>query len=767
MASVEGLRKRGAAPALDPKQPTPVPDDSDDKQLKAAKKIDAVPSVFSDKYETWVLVALTFLAFWTRFYKIGWSDIVVWDEAHFGKFASYYIKREFYFDVHPPLGKMLLGFAGILAGYNGSFEFESGATYPPELNYTVMRMFSSTFGALMVPLAYLTARQLRLSKPAAILMAVMVLTDIALLVISRFILLDSMLLFFTCLSVYCLCTFRNYQRSSPFSPEWWWWLAATGASIGAVASVKWVGLFAIALVGLHTINDLWEMLGDLKMPKTLYIKHWVARIICLIALPISIYLLSFVLHFAILNRSGSGDAQMSSLFQAGLKGNSFHLNPLELAYGSKVSLKNNGHGGGLLHSHVQRYPTGSEQQQVTCYHHKDSNNDWIIKKPWGVPDPEDVEFVKDGDIIRLVHEQTKRNLHSHNVKAPVTTSDNEVSCYGNETVGDTNDHWKIEIVDDAHVRRPERIRSLTTRFRLRHVLSGCLLRSHGVTLPQWGFKQAEVLCQKSAEIHSLNNMWNIEQHWNDQLPPGGAHMYKSKFFKDFVDLNVAMWTSNNALTPDPDKEPDQLTSSPYQWPFLLVGLRMCGWGDDAIKFYLLGHPLIWWGSAISVIVFSGILFVYLIRWRRQYDDWKRPGDWSDFAFAGKVGLVGWFLHYFPFWIMGLHWIDQPIFAFSLHHYFPALYFGIILLTFTIDHLTSRLPQRLRAGVIFAIMAVIIAVYFYFADFAFGISGPAEQYKGRQWLSSWNFYDKKDVVETVESGDENVVGEEHAAEANTA
>lgn len=52
----------------------------------------------------------------------------------------------------------------------------------------------------------------------------------------------------------------------PFEPDWWLWLTLTGISIGCVCSIKWIGLFATAVVGLYTIEDLWEKFGDLRMP---------------------------------------------------------------------------------------------------------------------------------------------------------------------------------------------------------------------------------------------------------------------------------------------------------------------------------------------------------------------------------------------------------------------------------------------------------------------------------------------------------------------
>ena len=108
------------------------------------------------------------------------------------------------------------------------------------------------------------------------------------------------------------------------------------------------------------------------------------------------------------------------------------------------------------------------------------------------------------------------------------------------------------------------------------------------------------------------------------VPPGDVKLYSSPFWRVFVHLNVAMWTSNNALVPDPDKE-DILASLPLDWPFLRLGLRMCGWGDNQIKYYLLGTPIIWYFSTISLGLALGIAFWYTARAQRSYKDWA-PGE---------------------------------------------------------------------------------------------------------------------------------------------
>lgn len=184
-----------------------------------------------------------------------------------------------------------------------------------------MRSVPATLGVGLVPLAYLTLRGLDCRATTALLGSMFIIFENGLVTQSRLILLDSPLIFFTGLSTFFWISFSNENdKGEPFSRRWWIWLTLTGLSLGAVVSCKWVGLFTIATVGLATIKQLWDILGDMKVPPKVFLRHFMARALCLIIVPLLFYMAMFEIHFLILQNSGDGDGFMSSEFQHTLGG---------------------------------------------------------------------------------------------------------------------------------------------------------------------------------------------------------------------------------------------------------------------------------------------------------------------------------------------------------------------------------------------------------------------------------------------------------------
>lgn len=355
--------------------------------------------------------------------------------------GSWYINRTFFFDVHPPLGKMLIGLSGALTGYNGTYPFERPGDKYNGTAYEGMRIFCTTLGALIVPMSYDTVHEMTRSVHAALISASYILFDVGLITLNQYILLDPILLFFMSASVWGMvkvrkCTLANQS----FQLCWWCWLFFTGSMLAGTISVKFVGLFVVLLAGLYTVDDLWTELGDLAKPVLATVKQLLGRAIALIAWPIFLYLLFFYVHLRVLNRTGNGDGFYSSAFQSRLVGNSLHnaSMPREVAYGAVVTLKNHKTGGGYLHSHHHLYPKGfgAKQQQITTYTHKDENNRWVVK-PYNreidqmtTGQEEDVRLLRSGQLVRLEHMQTRRNLHTHQELAPVTKKHYQVTGYG-------------------------------------------------------------------------------------------------------------------------------------------------------------------------------------------------------------------------------------------------------------------------------------------------------------------------------------------------
>nr|XP_003705238.1 PREDICTED: protein O-mannosyl-transferase 2 isoform X1 [Megachile rotundata]XP_012145078.1 PREDICTED: protein O-mannosyl-transferase 2 isoform X1 [Megachile rotundata]XP_012145079.1 PREDICTED: protein O-mannosyl-transferase 2 isoform X1 [Megachile rotundata] len=671
----------------------------------------------------------------TRFHKVTEPQHVCWDETHFGKMGSWYINRTFFFDVHPPLGKMLIALSGYLTGYDGTFPFEKPGDKYEDVKYIGMRIFCTCLGASIVPLSYLIVWDLTKSIQAAVFSALFILFDVGLLTLNQYILLDPILLCFMMCATWGMARIGSL-RDEPFTWKWWGWLSFTGISLACTMSVKFVGLFVVLLVGLHTAFELWRELGDLTKPITYVVKHLVARCMCLILLPILLYMLFFYIHLTVLNKSGSGDGFYSSEFQSLLEGNSLYnaTMPRQLAYGATITLKNHRTGGGYLHSHWHLYPegVGARQQQITTYSHKDDNNLWLIKMFDTDDIPVEPVLVKHGDLVRLEHVITHRNLHSHKEIAPISKKHYQVTGYGENGTGDANDIWKILIVNgkDGDV-----IETVTSKLKFVHYLHHCVLTCSGKTLPKWAYSQQEVSCNPN--MRDKNALWNIEDNNYAKLPNVSFQVYAPGFLNRFLESHAVMLQGNSDLK----VKEGEVSSRPWQWPINYRGQFFSG---NELRIYLLGNPIIWWSNIIFLILFI-ILYIHACV-RQQRGCVESPAvleQRNRIVNAGKWLFIGWTLHYVPFWAMSR--------VLYFHHYFPALLYSSMLTGITLNHVLDSLfilfPNRIGNVFYHSIVAIVISStvysFYLFSPLAYGMVGPSSldpdsPMHSLRWMDTWEF-----------------------------
>ncbi|RKF79055.1 Dolichyl-phosphate-mannose--protein mannosyltransferase 1 [Golovinomyces cichoracearum] len=688
-----------------------------------------------------IMLGITLLAIVVRLFRIYQPSSVVFDEVHFGGFASKYIKGRFFVDVHPPLAKLLITLVGWLAGFDGEFTFKHiGMDYlEPGVPYVAMRMLPAICGILSIPTTFLTLKATGCQTLTATLGALLITFENGLITQARLILLDSPLLFLISLTGLAFTSFTNQQEQGPskaFQPVWWFWLVMTGVCLGATLSVKWVGLFTIAWVGSLTIVQLWVLLGDFKnVSPRLFAKHFLSRFLCLILIPISIYMLMFGINFICLVNPGDGDGFMSSEFQATLNTKAMQDVAADVAIGSRVSIRHHNTQGGYLHSHNIMYPTGSKQQQITLYPHKDENNIWLLENitqpldknaepingsyAWDAITPP--SFIKNGDVIKLLHMATGRRLHSHEIRPPVTEAEwqNEVSAYGYEGfAGDANDYFRVEIVKkiSSGEEAKNRIRTIQTKFKLVHVMTGCVLFSHKVKLPPWASEQQEVTCAKGGSLP--NSIWYVEYSDHPQLGESAekVNYIKLGFLKKFWEYQKVMWTTNAGLV-----ESHTWDSRPQAWPLLQRGINF--WGKDHRQIYLFGNPIIWWSSTTAIAIYFSFKAIAILRWQRGYNDYKNT-VFKRFDYEVGTMVLAWAFNYFPYFLM-----KRQLF---LHHYFPALYFAILALCLIFDFVTNRIRVLYSAkNLILSRLGAF--VFLFFSITAFWIYSPIVY--GNVWTQS--------------------------------
>ncbi|WFD23509.1 dolichyl-phosphate-mannose--protein mannosyltransferase [Malassezia equina] len=760
------LRRRpvaGATPAPTA-VPTPAP----------APKADVrVPPKPASTSWTWHGVLTTgllgALALAVRLFQIGEPSQVVFDEVHFGKFAAYYVTRRYFFDVHPPLAKMLVALAAWFAGFDGQFEFENiGDSYiEPGVPYRQIRALSAVIGALQVPVVFQILRETGTSWWVAVAGAMAILVDNAHVLQTRLILLDAPLVLFVLLSLYSYIRFYQ-QRYRPFGLVWWAWLLATGVSLALTVSCKMVGVMTFATIGTAVILDLWDLL-DIRRGLSLrvFVKHVCARALGLLIVPLFVYLGCFYVHFAILTKTGPGDVFMSPRFQQSLQGNDLLHHSMELHAFDTITLKHK-KTGAFLHSHDKYYPRqyedgriSSEGQQVTAYEHYDSNNLWKIV-PLSPVDSDDGQFNKTrrrifhGQKIRLLHVNTNSYLLTHDVAAPLMPTNEEFTTIPASELEEDEANTVFELQIFGGVANSTYWSSRRTLVRLIHQETRVALWTYkeGV-LPEWASSQLEVNGNKNALDKSA--LWTVE----DVHPDPDSPMYELRtrrpdrprdpepvrFLDKFVELQATMLDQNNRLTND-----HPYASRPQSWPLVSDGVAY--WsnnvGEKQIAF--LPNLVSWWSAVLGLLTIGAIFTMDALFRRRGIYCIPFVVRQRCFRTTGFF-VAAWAWHYLPFFLM-----HRQLF---LHHYLPAHVCSVLAMASLVDDVTSssmdlplspsgpflrpgslRPHMRRRPSLVTHVLSTVLilalaAMFVFMAPLTYGHVGlNADAVRARQWRSTW-------------------------------
>ncbi|XP_034871472.1 protein O-mannosyl-transferase 1 isoform X3 [Mirounga leonina] len=670
------------------------------------------------------------------------------------------MKRIFFLDGSgPPFGHMLLALGGYLGGFDGNFLWNRiGAEYSSNVPVWSLRLLPALTGALLVPMAYQILLELGFSHCTATGAALLMLIENALITQSRLMLLESVLIFFNLLAVLSYLKFSNSQKQRPFSLSWWFWLTLTGVACSCAVGVKYVGvctyLLVLAVAGVHA----WHLIGDRTLSHVRVLCHLLARVAALLVVPALVYLLFFYVHLILVYRSGPHDQIMSSAFQASLEGGLARITqgqPLEVAYGSQVTLKNV-FGKPVpcwLHSHQSTYPMiyengrgSSHQQQVTCYPFKDVNNWWIVKDPGrhqlvvsNPPRP-----VRHGDVVQLVHGMTTRFLNTHDVAAPLSPHSQEVSCYVDYNISMPSQNlWRLDIVNRES--DTEVWKTILSEIRLVHVNTSAVLKLSGAHLPDWGFRQLEVVGEKLSRGYHESMVWNVEEHRYGKSQEqkerelelhSPAQMDVSRnlsFMARFLELQWRM------LTVRSDDSEHKYSSSPLDWITLDTSIAYWLHPRTSAQIHLLGNVVIWASASLATLVYALLFLWYLLRRRRSIRD--LPEDsWLRWVLAGALCAGGWAVNYLPFFLM-----EKTLF---LYHYLPALTFQILLLPVVLQHISdhlcrSPLLRSLFSGLVVAWYSCACHVFNTLRPLTYGDrSLSPSELKGLRWKDSWDILIRK-------------------------
>lgn len=198
--------------------------------------------------DTHALLLILILSALLRFPALDYPNKTVFDEAIYANYAIHGAREIPYFDIHPPLARIIFATLTEHATFTTTkIQMETNANFG-DFPYRTLRTFIALFGIILPAFVYALARLLHYRPEVALVPALFVVLDNAFVVYSRTILPDTLMILASVIALALMqVLLREHGRAR--------WLATglLGIFLGAAISIKWTALAMLSLVALWLI----------------------------------------------------------------------------------------------------------------------------------------------------------------------------------------------------------------------------------------------------------------------------------------------------------------------------------------------------------------------------------------------------------------------------------------------------------------------------------------------------------------------------------
>ena len=199
---------------------------------------------FFSRDRNWILIILIFAAL-LRLPFLSYPPVTLFDEVTYANYTIHIDNGIPFFDIHPPLARMLFGGIAHLSAFTINNIPEALAQSFGDFPYFLIRLFIAIIGILLPLIVYVIARKLDCTTMQAGLSALLVIFDNGLVVYSRIMLPDMLLIFFnfTALLFALFATDERHKKYRIF------FILSCGIFLGFALSTKWTALGMWAVIG--------------------------------------------------------------------------------------------------------------------------------------------------------------------------------------------------------------------------------------------------------------------------------------------------------------------------------------------------------------------------------------------------------------------------------------------------------------------------------------------------------------------------------------